>query len=129
MTYRRQISIVLACLLLAACTYKVLPSFAMQVQLRPGDSPQEVLSVVHAYLASRGYPREGRGGYDEINGTDTVVSYGSMAKVDIAVGLDRSTYVPIRVTYSGPEQQGEATRMFNALRSNLSHRWAVRNVP
>jgi hypothetical protein len=71
-------------MLLVACTYRVLPSFAMQVQLRRGESPQDVLSAVRPYLMQHGYSREGRGGYDEIKNTDTVVSFGSSDKVDIA---------------------------------------------
>jgi len=115
--------------LLAACTYRVLPSFAMQVQLHRGESPQEVLAVAQAYLVNRGYPREGRGGYDAINNTDTVVSYGSMDNIDIALGLDRSTYVPIRLTYNGPNQHSEARSVFNALQSKLAQRWSIKTVP
>lgn len=129
MIARHLIVMSLISVLLAACTYRVLPSFAMQVQLHRGESPQEVLAVAQAYLVHRGYPREGRGGYDAINNTDTVVSYGSTDNVDIALGLDRSSYVPIRVTYNGPKQRGEARIVFNALHSKLAQRWRIKDVP
>lgn len=101
----------------------------MQIHLHQGESPHDVLQAVQPYLIKHGYLRAGRGGYDEIHGTDTVVSFGSLDNVYISFGLDRNTYVPIRVTYKGLEQRPEAVALFRALRSMLSRKWGVKDVP
>lgn len=101
----------------------------MQVVLSHGDTPRDVLAETEAHLLPLGYKRLGKNGFDEINNTETAVSFGNPDKVDVGLGLDRAGYVPIRISFNGPRYKSEALKVAQSLEARLAVRWPIKEIP
>ena len=109
-------------LLLGACHGPVWPSFALEVPL-DDSTPREVAAAIQSIVSPLGYRYLGKDGRDELEGTLRNLNYGKGDDIILSVGLDDIHAVPVRLSYSGQNNQAEATADFEALQTRLLTKW------
>ncbi|NZA26115.1 hypothetical protein H0E84_06930 [Luteimonas sp. SJ-92] len=102
-----------------------LPSRALEIDLQVANKSVEDVAVeAEAYLQEQGLRRMGKGGYDEIHGTENTVGYESKdGAIIISISVDREMRVPIRISSTAENFPPEADALFEGLKVRMNNRW------
>lgn len=134
-THARQgVLIAAMAMMLSACIMSgtVLPSRALEVALGPARTDAVgVATELEPLLRQRGFVDRGKGGYDLINNTELTRNYTLAGRTHIAIAMDSSTAVLVRVTANSEHFTPEAESVYAEIRHHLESKWpdAVREVP
>jgi hypothetical protein len=130
----RGLLIAAVAMMLSACIMPgtPLPSRALEVALGPaGTDAVGVATEIEPLLRQRGFVDRGKDGYDLINNTELTRRYTLAGRTHIAIAMDSSTAVLVRVTANSEHFTPEAESVYAEIRHHLESKWpdAVREVP
>lgn len=114
----------LVTLFATSCSGRVWPHRGLEIDLsRAQVSKQEVVKRIEKFLSKHNVNYAGRGGYDAINGTESVLDFKGSQGLYVSIQMDQDEVVLVYFNQNRRHFSTSATTMFSDLESILRKEW------